>query len=48
MNKRCKICAHKLNAEEICTNPKCPAAKKAAIDKAAEESVAVKEKGGNE
>ena len=46
MAKRCKICAHKLNEAGICINSKCPAAKKAVIDKAAEESVAaVKEKG---
>lgn len=42
---RCKICAHKLNEAGICVNSKCPAAKKAVIDKAAEESVAAKEKG---
>lgn len=38
MTKRCKICAHKLNSEGACTNVACPACKKAAIDKAAEES----------
>ena len=38
MTKRCKICAHKLNDDGACTNEKCPACKKAAIDKAAEES----------
>lgn len=38
MTKRCKICAHKLNSEGACTNEKCPACKKAAIDKAAKES----------
>ncbi len=38
MTKRCKICAHKLNSEGACTNTMCPACKKAAIDKAAEES----------
>lgn len=38
MAKRCNLCAKKLNAESICTNEKCPAAKKAAIDKAAKDS----------
>lgn len=38
MTKRCKICAHKLDDTGACTNEKCPACKKAAIDKAAEES----------
>lgn len=38
MTKRCKICAHKSDDTGACTNEKCPACKKAAIDKAAEES----------
>ena len=38
MTKRCKICAHKSDDTGACTNEKCPAYKKAAIDKAAEES----------
>lgn len=38
MTKRCKICAHKLDDMGACTNVACPACKKAAIDKAAEES----------
>lgn len=38
MNKRCKICAHKLDDTGACTNVACPAYKKAAIDKAAKES----------
>ncbi len=38
MARRCTICAHKLDDTGICVNTKCPAAKKAAIDKAAKES----------
>ena len=38
MTKRCKICAHKSDDTGSCTNEKCPACKKAAIDKAEEES----------
>lgn len=43
MTKRCKICAHKLDNTGACVNGKCPACKKAAIDKAAEESKAEQE-----
>lgn len=38
MARRCNLCARKLNAEGVCVNEKCPACKKAKIDKVAEES----------
>lgn len=35
MAKRCKFCAHKLDSDGYCTNPKCPEYIRAEIEKKA-------------